>query len=426
MSTKNKIVSRSDTINLLHTSDEFAVINNPEVVYPDYELLPLAKKITKVPFLKAVVMDMDGTTTTTEELCIHSLEFMVQKITGLAELKLDHQKDYPHIIGNSTTKHVEYLIRTYQKYIVEAELRKSFIYAAVWTLLYSNDLGRVNEVKLNLINFNCKELILDNNLNENNISSLIKKYSSKVKITNIVRAAVDIYYQRYHEILMQIKSGNSKDISQKIFGNADVKLIEPMNGVAVFIALIKGWLGEEIKSLFYLFEDINEKQKENLLVLSKYFEANPVKLAIVTSSISYEADIVLGEVFTLLKEEASKWKISAKSKKNISNYFSHYLNTYDAYITASDSNEIRLKPHRDLYSIALHKLGINKKDFNKVLGLEDSESGTIAIRAAGIGLCVAVPFTKTSGHNFKAASYIASNGLSELILKKNLFMKVSF
>lgn len=68
----------------------------------------------------------------------------------------------------------------------------------------------------------------------------------------------------------------------------------------------------------------------------------------------------------------------------------NYLGFYDAFITATDSNEIRLKPHRDLYSIALNQMGIASKDFNKVLGLEDSESGTFAIRAAGVGLCCAV------------------------------------
>ena len=92
-------------------------------------------------------------------------------------------------------------------------------------------------------------------------------------------------------------------------------------------------------------------------------------------------------------------------------------------ITASDSNEIRLKPHRDLYSIALHKLGVPKNKFKHVIGFEDSESGSIAIRAAGIGLSVAVPFAQTSGHNMNTAAYICKNGLPEVILKHNLFLK---
>ena len=102
--------------------------------------------------------------------------------------------------------------------------------------------------------------------------------------------------------------------------------------------------------------------------------------------------------------------------------FETYQKYYDGFVTASDSNEIRLKPHRDLYSIALHKLAVPKNDFNKVIGFEDSESGTIAIRAAGIGRAVAVPFAKTEGHNLDAASYISKGGLPEIILKQNLFL----
>ena len=109
--------------------------------------------------------------------------------------------------------------------------------------------------------------------------------------------------------------------------------------------------------------------------------------------------------------------------ETILNKFESYQIFYDGFVTASDSNEIRLKPHRDLYSIALQKLAISKKDFDKVIGFEDSESGTIAIRAAGIGHCVAVPFTKTEGHNLEAASYISKGGLPEVILKKNLFIE---
>jgi beta-phosphoglucomutase-like phosphatase (HAD superfamily) len=70
-----------------------------------------------------------------------------------------------------------------------------------------------------------------------------------------------------------------------------------------------------------------------------------------------------------------------------------------------------LKPHRDLYSIALHKLNVSQKTtLSKVIGFEDSESGTIAIRAAGIGKCIAVPFAETSGHNLDAATHICNDG----------------
>jgi beta-phosphoglucomutase-like phosphatase (HAD superfamily) len=82
---------------------------------------------------------------------------------------------------------------------------------------------------------------------------------------------------------------------------------------------------------------------------------------------------------------------------------------------------MRLKPHRDLYSIALHKLNISKTGFDNVIGFEDSESGTIAIRAAGISKCIALPFSETSGHNFEAATHICNGGLPEVLFEHNLF-----
>ena len=53
---------------------------------------------------------------------------------------------------------------------------------------------------------------------------------------------------------------------------------------------------------------------------------------------------------------------------------------------------------------------------------EDSESGTIAIRAAGIGVCVAVPFADTTGHDLTAATYILHGQLPETILAYNCFL----
>jgi beta-phosphoglucomutase-like phosphatase (HAD superfamily) len=92
-------------------------------------------------------------------------------------------------------------------------------------------------------------------------------------------------------------------------------------------------------------------------------------------------------------------------------------------ITASDSSEIRLKPHRDLYSIALHRIGLGPEEFDQVIGFEDSESGTIAIRAAGVGCCVAVPFAETAGHDLSAASHIAKGGVPEAMLLEQLFLR---
>lgn len=449
--------NRNDAAKLLkQLSNEFVIIKNPSYIHPEYEISPLAPKLLNpAKQMIAVVMDMDGTTTTTEEICIHSLEYMVRKISGRMDkvvwTGLDHANDYPHIIGNSTTKHVEYLINTYKKFINVSELKNAFIYAALWTLIIGKDEGRKRDVTEDIINLGGKGI-----LSEARYISLIGKANSEKEFLkfakfckdkylkqltfksngDIVRAAIDIYYQRYHDILSGITCGNSAKLAEEILGDKTKHLIEPLPGVGIFLALVKGLLGEDIVKLsdllikqFYLKNpasdlkfNFNSIQKK-LLKLSLEFERSPLKVAVVTSSIEYEANIVLSEVFKVLKDDAKKWSITAARKKKIMNLFSDYKNTYDGFVTASDSNEIRLKPHRDLYSIALHKLSVSKTDFDKVVGFEDSESGTISIRAAGIGRCVAVPFAHTSGHNLNAAAFIAEGGLPEILLKHNLFIK---
>ncbi len=439
------------------TGKEFAVVKNPSYIHPSFELYPLADKITEpVTVLKAAVMDMDGTTTTTESLCIHALEFMIRKITNRMSQEvwegLDRRKDYPHIIGNSTTKHVEYLIDTYEMHINNDALHEAYLYAAIWTLVYGKDPGRVAEVTQNLLNLGCGALLKDESLSEQRISDYKKTeifdelitrlndiYLPELNIrshSDLVRAGIDIYYQRYHEILEKIQLGQGDGLARELLGSADQHLIEPMKGIGIFIALVKGWLGDEIARLIPLLkEQLAEKGMEwdaagttgideHLIARSRYFEKNPLKVAVVTSSILYEAKIVMAEVFRVLESEVRNWPVSEQRKQKLLEKFSSYQNVYDGFITATDSSEIRLKPHRDLYSIALYQLGIPKEEFKAVMGFEDSESGTIAIRAAGIGLCLAVPFSDTQHHDFRAASHILHGGLPETILKHKVFLNI--
>ncbi len=443
---------------LSHLGKEFVVVKNPDYIHPEFELYPLAPKITHpVDQLCAVVMDMDGTTTTTESLCLHSLEYMVRKITGRMTEEswhgLDRTVDYPHIIGNSTTRHVEYLIRTYRPFIDPDALKQAYFEAAVWFMGNGKDKRRVEEVKNNLINLGCQELLSDRvlidwldrkdeaiNLDLAIVTTLLERYGSKFHastFSEMVRAGIDIYYQRYHEILTLIEAGKGEHLSAQILGRSDAHLIEPMPGVGEFLALVKGWLGEEILQLWpsllnkYPVDLTRDPQfdretvKQTLLTLAKKLQRHPLKVAVVTSSILYEARIVLGEVFRVLRRQIEQWPIRPDRKNHLLEKFSNYNNIYDGFVTASDSSEIRLKPHRDLYSIALYQLGIPKEKFNQVVGFEDSESGTIAIRAAGIGLCVAVPFTDTQHHDLRAATYVLNGGLPEALLRYNLFLKKS-
>ncbi|HAE86846.1 TPA: hypothetical protein DCG86_02350 [Candidatus Marinimicrobia bacterium] len=430
---------------------EFAVIQNPGGIWPPVEYVPLAdKQEGPLAHLNAVVSDMDGTTTTTEGLCIHSLEYMVRQITGRLNPSqwsgLDPAADYPHIIGNSTTRHVEYLIETYRKAIVPDVLKQSFLKAALWFLMKGQDEQRKREVRQNLIALNCQPLLdfagnLEKedpetnkiwnrgNKEENDLLKACFKGGKSFSDAQTVKMAVDIYYQRYHEILDAIDRHETVPAL-----DSSKPLIEPMPGIGIYLALIKGLLGDEIEKLVpELKKGYEEKSgifwKEGkdmmpgLIQVSRYFEKNPAKIAIVTSSIFYEARIVMTRVFEMLKRDTETWPLSEARKSRVEKSFSAYENVYDAFVTASDSNEIRLKPHRDLYSIALYQLGIPKEDYDTVIGFEDSESGTLAIRAAGIGLCCAVPFHETSGHDLSAASHILQGGIPEAILKYHSFLK---
>jgi len=443
-----KFINKEDAAFLFSKQAEtFAVIKNPEGIFPPFEFAPLAdKRDMPLRQLKAVVCDMDGTTTTTEGLCIHALEYMVRMISGRMDRRewkgLDPLKDYPHIIGNSTTRHVEYLIETYGNRIIQDELKQSFLKSALWFLLIGRDERRNSEVRQNLTALNCKAFLFfaetikkqthDPEIAWNELTDDVLKScftgSQSPSFTQTVKMAVDIYYQRYHEILAAI--GRHEAVPGLDSSKA---LIEPMPGIGIYLALIKGLLGDEIEKLIPLLKKEYEKKSGDtypeeegisghLIQLSRHFEKFPAQIAIVTSSIYYEARIVMTKVFEILKQDVEAWPVTQDRKIRIQQAFSTFENIYDAFITASDSNEIRLKPHRDLYSIALHQLGIPKKDFDKVIGFEDSESGTIAIRAAGIGFCCAVPFHETKGHDLNAASVILQGGVPETILKYKAFI----
>jgi beta-phosphoglucomutase-like phosphatase (HAD superfamily) len=429
---------------------EYAVVANPAYVHPPFELYPLApKRAGLARGLAGVVMDMDGTTTTTEALCIHALETMVRRITGREDPRLWpglDARDYPHIIGNSTTRHVEYLVRTYRDAIVPDAYRRHFLRAAAWTLAHAADEGRRIEVRADLAALGVGNLLADPRFDalqraegldapaaQQALDALVRAYGGALAtdlVDPVVRAAIDIYYFRYHEILAALERGEGAAMAATVLGDASSGVIRPMPGAGVFLALVKGWLGADAAALH---ADLTAHLQasgiasengtwEVLAALGRHFEQHPCRVAVVTSSIRYEARIVLGEVFRVLSNEIAQWPLPAAKVDGLVEKFRDFERYYDAFITASDSSEIRLKPHRDLYSIALHRLGIGPGDFDRVAGFEDSESGTIAIRAAGIGVCCALPFPETQGHQFAAASYVAHGGLPEVMLNQRVFL----
>lgn len=411
---------------------EYAYIRNPSHVFPRGEYSPLAAKIGgPVPKLEAVVMDMDGTTTTTENLCLHALETTVRRMTGLTDPSLwpglDRERDYPHVIGNSTTRHVEYLIEAYGRRLDRKSFERHFLEAAWRTARTGNDPRRVLEARSALKAAGCARL-LNGSDKADDACSRIDDAIQNVHLTDHslqVRAALEIYYSCYHEILSALTGETSESLTQKL--GPGRRLIEPMPGVAVTLALIKGWLGAEADRFYDILRaDIRDEtelppaveSRARLRALGKRFAAGPLRVGLVTSSIRYEADIVLGEVFAAIRRQIRDWP----AHRDLTDQFAEPTRYYDAVVTASDSSEMRLKPHRDLYSIALHELHVPPTRFGAVAGFEDSEAGLVAMRASGIGLAVAVPFAETEGHDASAAAHVLASGLPQAILQHNLFL----
>ena len=421
-----RIVNQDQVLELLtRQGQQFAVIQNPSGVFPREELVPLAAVRTETDALSAIVCDMDGTLTTTEGLCLHSLETMVRRWMPL-ELSeswrgLDPQQDYPHVIGNSTTRHVEYLLDTYGDTFDWQRFTQAFWEAALWISREGQDQQLKDEVQRQLKQAGCPMVILSNN-----IPSVLNIPSGMGRVA----FAVTIYYHRYHEILNALGAESPatelKDLNT---------LIEPMPAVGLFLALVKGCLDvEDVRALLPLWLEtlagrgltvpVNTPVLEILTRLTLHFREHPARLGLVTSSVDYEMRIVLKAVFREIQKQIKQWPLPVKAIRKLQKVFSDYRNLLDVRINASHSSEGRLKPHRDLYSMALQHLGVAPADFGKVLGFEDSESGTIAMRAAGIGLAMAVPFQDTSDHDLSAAACILHGGLAEAVIIHQLFIKL--
>ena len=429
----------------------FALVKNPPYIFPPYEAYPLAAPRTCLDDgLEAAVMDMDGTTTTTEALCIESLATLVSCMTGKgkagASSALAPKEDYPHIIGNSTTRHVEYLMNRYRAAMDPDAFCMHFIRSTAWNMTCGIDPKRAEEARTALITQGLADgpgssefQALCTHLAEaatGDCAPLLRALTNRClprlamrEIADLTRIGIEIYYQHYHELLADIGSTQAPAPGGR-------GLIEPMPGIGVALALLKGWLGKDAGRLAghvarllpnpeSYGPDVIDAGIRQFASLGSYFAAHPVKLALVTSSIAAEATLVLREEFRSLEEEVAAWDVPGELRERIAAGFSDPASFYDARITASDSSEIRLKPHRDLYAIALHALGVPPERFHRVAGFEDSESGTIAIRAAGIPLCCALPFAMTQNHVFEAATQVCPGGMPEVMLLKRFFLPES-
>ncbi len=432
-----------------HFGDAYAVVENPGHVYPPYALYPLPPArecLAGAPV--ALFMDMDGTTTTTEPLCLHALETTAGRITGVDPKKLD--LDLAQLVGNSTTRHIEYLLTKCGDAVRPERILRGFIEAAAWTLEHAPEPARLREIRGACTSLGLNDLLSDTPFHELRaalaagyspseaaIDAIANGFGSAVDLdlfANRVRAVVNIYYHRHHYVLGEVAQGRGDALTREILGDSGRRAIEPMPGAGEFIALTKGWLGADAGTLAEplmahlrdqcpdICREITNDPSDTLARLGRLFETQPVRVCIVTSATGYEADVALRESCRILSEEATNWPIPAHRRELIQQRFAAYPDCFDGMVTADDSCEIRLKPHPDLYAIALYEMGVMPEAFDRVAGFEDSESGVIAMRAAGMGICCAVPWPETRSHPFEAASHVAIGGLPEVMLRHKLFL----
>lgn len=461
---------------------EFACVRNLAYAYAPAELYPLAPH-TPRPLAQAAAfaVDMDGTSTTTEPLALHALEYMVRRFTGwrtAAEWPgLDPQRDHPHVIGNSNFRHTEFLLERYGAHLRPEALCAAFIEALVWTLANMTDARRRRDVQLTARNCGLAELLADPAVAAEartgdaaasdaaeiaeRVAPLVGRYGGAFApqhLSEQVSAALDVYYYRYHTILRAMEAGAGDRLSRELLGDAGRRLIEPMPGYGLFVPLVKGWLGEEAGALAEMllaqWPDAGREPshaeaphagasaagasdamasaackpdvaaaRERLTRLGRRFGRRPARLALVTASIAYEAHAVMREVIRVVRAETQDWPVSAECRARLAEGLADYRRVFDGFVDAAEAHEARLKPHRDLYSIALYQMSIPPEQYPYCIGLEDTEPGVVALRAAGFGCAVALPNRDTAGQDYRAAAEVVRGGLPELILGHNLLLE---
>lgn len=436
-------------------ASEIAVVRNLDYVYAPVEYYPLAPKVTgPLDRIAAFAVDMDGTSTTTEPLALHSLEYMVRRFTGRPTREdwegLDPERDYPHIIGNSNFRHTEFLVDRYRDHLDEDALRAAFIESVLWTLSAMTDPQRRRDIRLDATNCGLSALLADpefvglaasGEVNESNAAErarpFVERHGAAFRMPNPtarIAAALDIYYYRYHSILRLVEQGQGGRLAKELLGEGGRHLVEPMPGYGVFFALAKGWLGEEAEHLApellaalpegSAAASMSEEEARRILAdLGRRFAEAPARIGLVTASIAYETHATIRAIFEVMREETGRWPISEARRTAIRAHFSDYTAAYDGFVNATDASEARLKPHRDLYTIALYQMSIPKEDLCRCIGLEDTEPGVISLRAAGIGCAVALPNHDTLLQNHQAAAHVVPGGLPELILAHRLLLQ---
>ncbi|MDO8684222.1 MAG: HAD hydrolase-like protein [Armatimonadota bacterium] len=342
-----------------------------------YLLPPVPQEFDRID---SIVMDMDGSSTDTEKLVLRAMRDMMWEIQQDTQFKFADKNetddgDYPHIIGDSTTNHVRYLLSKYGGRVDDRKLSAGYLRA----------LRRHGKVK-SRFEFMERDFVSGDRkvFEDSKLRELLSSESMPLEVAdktsleltdqyNVrmdrLQGAIDIYYANYHIILEGIRDGSVQEA-----------LIEPMPFLAEFLSVSKE-LG--------------------------------IKLGLVTSSVQKEAEIVMPIVFQGM------------------GFDTPLMEYYDCIVTASNNEmENYLKPHPMLYDIALTSMGYqHQNQRNGSFGVEDSTAGLKSVRAAGIS-AVAVIHPGTKNHDKSFANLGTARldgqergGLRDVMVRSKLFLK---
>ncbi|MBI1318203.1 MAG: hypothetical protein GC168_04520 [Candidatus Hydrogenedens sp.] len=431
---------------------EFIVLENLAGVYPPFDLVPLAPKYARVPGkLLAVLFDMDGTTTLTEDICMYSLDYAYRRMAanpdGTTNFPgLSHEQDYPHIIGRSASKNAEYLLQAYGHLCVDASFKRAYLKAAAWNLNPNRDALRRAETQATLVMTGGGAILEDpaflalvahtahDPLPEDALDAVqeVQGWVDSLCLDHHedrLRAGLEIYYERLHSYFHWITQGRGSEVARDVYGDAGRAAIAPLPGIGVAFALARGWmLPEEVEPFAHYLSEVSsvpltEEGLARFEATARWTARNKVMVALVTSSGLYEATTVLHEVFHGLRLETEMWPVSPERRAFYRDKFETAQAFYDTIVTADNSHEIRLKPYRDLYTIAAQQLGIKPSQLKNVVGFEDTWAGITAQRGGGIGVPCAVPFEGTTGHDFQSAAHVFTKGVPQALLEHGLFLE---
>jgi hypothetical protein len=398
--------------------DDLAFLPNSEEPYPPFDVVSLApKRATLEGGCAAVLLDMDGTLTTTEPFTCAAMEAALRRMMGsggAAWPGLDAQQDHPALIGYSGADNMRYLHARYGQLMEARASALACLEAAHWVFGPEADPATRDGVRGLMEKMGWGGVLEDSRFQEGG-SAALNALSATLPLPPVDRLdlfgpmGLTVYVHEYHALLARLEE------------EPPGALIGPMPGAAELLALISGSLGAEAGALAEQLGGYPGGE-ERLTRLGEAFAAAPAKTALVTSSTAFEAGHALSAVFRAARKDVMDWPVRDETRAHILARFQSPASTFDVVITSSDLPPFAFKPRRDPYALALRRLGVGESGLTRVIGFEDTAPGIIALRGAGVGCAVALPFTGTAAHDFSVAAAIAQGGLPQVLAQHGLYL----